>query len=64
MVDFEQTMGGHAVKVNGKLFGWIEKRGFFTDPTVIKEFTEVSPVDLRKIADMAEQAIQEKRRWA
>lgn len=55
MVTFEQTMSGYSVYVDNKLFGWIDKeRRFFTDPTVIKEFIQLSPSDLREIADKAE----------
>lgn len=55
MVRFSLTMGGHEVLVGGKKIGYIESRGFFTDPTVIREFMEVSPDDLRAIADKAEE---------
>lgn len=58
MVRFPLTMGGHEVLVDGKKMGYIESRGFFTDPTVVREFTEVSPDDLRAIADKAEEIMR------
>jgi len=52
MVTFELTVGGHSVKVNDKPFGFISgEHGFFTDPTVVREFLEVSASDLRRIAE-------------
>jgi hypothetical protein len=55
MVTFPMTMGGHEVRVNGHHFGWLSKKnGFFTDSTVVSEYLEVSPKDLREIAEKAE----------
>ena len=54
MVEFRHTMGGYEVRVDGNPFGHIVKNGFFTDPTVVKNFMRVSSDDLRKIADKAE----------
>ena len=54
MVTFELTAGGYTVKVNHQHVGWISReRGFFTDPTAIKEFIEISPADLKTIAEKA-----------
>ncbi len=59
MVTFPETGGGVRVEVNGKHFGWISKEhGFFTDPTVVKDFLEVSSFDLRKIAEEAEKIMR------
>lgn len=57
MVDFKFTAsGGYEVMVNHKHFGWISREnGFFTDPTVVKSFLEVSSDDLRKIATKVEE---------
>ncbi|EKE08715.1 MAG: hypothetical protein ACD_17C00031G0001 [uncultured bacterium] len=56
MVEFQMTAGGYQVFVDEKPFGYISReRGFFTDPTVIKEFVAVNNYDLRAIADKAEE---------
>lgn len=55
MVEFRSTMGGYEVRVDGQLFGHIDKDGFFTDPTVVKDFMRVSSNDLRKIADKTDE---------
>ena len=57
MVDFEQTAGGGLrVVVDTKPIGWINKeRGFFTDPSIVRELTEVSSRDLRQIAEKADE---------
>jgi hypothetical protein len=55
MVNFQLTMGGYEVSVNDQHIGWLsQERGFFTDPTVIKKFIEISCSDLRHIAQEAE----------
>lgn len=54
MVEFRTTMGGYEVIVDGQPFGHIDKDGFFTDPTVVKDFMRVSSSDLREIADRVE----------
>jgi hypothetical protein len=52
MVDFRLTMGGYEVFVNEQTFGHISKdRGFFTDPTVVKCFMEMSADDLQTIQE-------------
>ncbi len=53
MVTFEPTMGGLRVIVNGDWCGYIDKEGFFTEPTVVQHFIRMSPADLRDIADKA-----------
>lgn len=53
MLTFKQTMDGYEVLVDGKQFGWISKRGFFTDSTAVKEFLQVSSAQLREIAEKA-----------
>jgi hypothetical protein len=56
VVNFTLTAGGYSVTVGGEHFGWISKeRGFFTDPTVVKKFLEVSSDDLRRIAEKADE---------
>ncbi len=61
MVAFVQTMGGYSVEVNDKPFGWISKeRGFFTDPTVVKDFLEISSFDLRSIAAKVDEVRSQK----
>lgn len=56
MVEFRETMGGFDVLVDGKLFGRLQKgNGFFTDPTVVREFLVVSPGDLIRIALKADE---------
>lgn len=55
MVEFGTSAGGYEVRVDGKLFGYIDKNGFFTDPTVVKSFMRVSSDDLRQIADKVEE---------
>lgn len=56
MVRFEETAHGcYKVIVDKQPLGYIAiEHGFFTDSTVIKKFTAVSPNDLRTIADQAE----------
>jgi hypothetical protein len=52
MVAFQQTIGGYKVLVNEECFGYISKeRGFFTDPTVVRGFMEVSIEDFRAIQE-------------
>lgn len=61
MVEFQMTMGGYAVIVNGKSFGYLQKGiGFFTDPTVVREFLEVSSADLTIIAAKADEVKRDK----
>lgn len=48
-------MEGVSVEVDSLPFGHIDELGFFTDPTVIREFMRVSPGDLKKIAERAEE---------
>lgn len=57
MVEFKLTAGGgFEVLVDGKSFGYLQKsRGFFTDPTVVKDFLVVSPEDLVEIAKKADE---------
>lgn len=56
MVEFKLTMGGFEVVVNGKTFGHLQKGdGFFTGPTVMREFLVVSPRDLVQIAKKADE---------
>jgi hypothetical protein len=55
MVRFEMTMGGFRVLVNEKGVGHIAAdRGFFTGPTEVREFVEISSADLREIAEKAD----------
>ena len=52
MVELKQTMGGYEVLVNDKRFGYIsQEHGYFTDPTVVKDFIEVSHWDLHFLAE-------------
>ena len=56
MVIFQPTMGGFDVLVNEKIFGRLQKGdGFFTDPTVVRDFLIVSSGDLAKIALKADE---------
>ena len=56
MVSFEQTMGGFRVLVDGKPFGHLQRgTGFFTDSTVVREFTAVCRNDLERIARKADE---------
>ena len=56
MVEFQLTMGGFDVLVNGELFGHLQKDfGFYTDPTVVKKFLVVSSKDLIKIAQKVDE---------
>ena len=55
MVRYVATMGGVSVWINNLPFGHIDKEGFFTDSTVIAEFTRISSDDLRKIADRVDE---------
>ncbi len=56
MVEFKATTGGFDVLVYGELFGRLQKGiGFFTDPTVVREFLVVSPEDLTKTALKADE---------
>ncbi|MBI2637442.1 MAG: hypothetical protein HYW88_00945 [Candidatus Sungbacteria bacterium] len=57
MVKFTLTMGGFDIFVDEKFFGRLQKNdGFFTDPTVTKEYLVVSSKDLITIALKAEEA--------
>jgi hypothetical protein len=53
MVNFIPSMGGFRVEVDGEPFGAIDATGFFTGPTVVRDFLRVRPADLRTIADRA-----------
>lgn len=56
MVTFPLTQGGVEVHVNGRCVGAIQpQEGFFTSPTLLREFATISAPDLRKIADKAEE---------
>lgn len=62
MVDFERTMGGFDVLVNGQLFGRLMNGiGFFTDATVVRGHLEVSSRDLQTIALKADEIKRIKR---
>jgi len=60
MVTFPETMGGCEVRIDGKLLGHLTKgRSKLFISTTIRNFIGVSPEDLRKIADKAEEMIKE-----
>lgn len=61
MVEFRETGGGYEVIVDNIIFGYIDNiNGFFIDPTTTKNFMIISPDDLKKIAEKAEKAMEEK----
>jgi hypothetical protein len=56
MVEFRATTGGFDVLIDKKLFGHLKRGdGFFTSPTVVREFLVVSPEELNEIALKADE---------
>ncbi len=59
MLEFRPSAGGLDVFIDEKLFGRISKEhGFFTGSSVVKGFLVVSPEDLIKIAQKADEVRQ------
>jgi hypothetical protein len=58
MLYFKSGMGSLEVQVDNRTLGYIDKGGFFTGPTHIRDHMKVSPADLRRIADKAEESIR------
>lgn len=51
-------MGGYKVLVDERCFGYISKeRGFFTDPTAVRYFMEVSIEDFQAIQEKVREVV-------
>jgi len=49
MVTFTRTMGGYDVRIGDNLFGHLDKKGFFLDPTTVRTFIHVNIEDFYEI---------------